>query len=228
MPPRARPPPESPADLYALLGVPEDATEAELKRAYRTAAKDSHPDVNPDADPGAFARVSEAYEVLSDPSKRRLYDEARRWDASEATRRGGGGGGGGGGDDAGGFSQDDFWDAWRKARASTSRGDFSEETLRRDARDRRDAFERREEAAAYWAHEKRRSARDATRVRAAVARAAGNRADRAAEVLRGAWVTRRGAHWADAAMVLVCGAFVAGAAGAYGVGARPSREREKG
>ena len=223
--PPARPPPESPADLYALLGVPEDATETELKRAYRTAAKDSHPDVNPDADPGAFARVSEAYEVLSDPSKRRLYDEARRWDASEATRRGGGGGGG---DDAGGFSQDDFWDAWRKARASTSRGDFSEETLRRDARDRRDAFERREEAAAYWAHEKRRSARDATRVRAAVARAAGNRADRAAEVLRGAWVTRRGAHWADAAMVLVCGAFVAGAAGAYGVGARPPREREKG
>ncbi|MCB9598016.1 MAG: J domain-containing protein [Sandaracinaceae bacterium] len=64
-------------DLYAILGVSADATEDEIKRAYRKGARKHHPDVNP-GDAGAedrFKRLSGAYEILSNPEKRALYDE---------------------------------------------------------------------------------------------------------------------------------------------------------
>ncbi len=64
-------------DLYAELGVARDAPEEEIRRSYRRLARESHPDVNPD-DPAAeerFKEVSFAHEVLSDPEKRRTYDE---------------------------------------------------------------------------------------------------------------------------------------------------------
>ena len=64
--------------LYALLDVPEDASAEEIKRAYRDAARACHPDVNPGAEPGRFARVSEAHETLSDETKRATYDSALR------------------------------------------------------------------------------------------------------------------------------------------------------
>src|SRR5215212_10662248 len=66
-------------DFYKELGVSSDASADEIKRAYRKLARDLHPDTN--ADPGAaerFKAVSEAHSVLSDPVKRKEYDETRR------------------------------------------------------------------------------------------------------------------------------------------------------
>jgi molecular chaperone DnaJ len=62
-------------DYYAALGVSRDASPDEIKRAYRRLARELHPDVNPDAETQErFKEVTAAYEVLSDPSKRQMYD----------------------------------------------------------------------------------------------------------------------------------------------------------
>ena len=62
-------------DLYDTLGVDRDADGDTIKKAYRRLARQLHPDVNPDpATQERFKDVTRAYEVLSDPEKRRMYD----------------------------------------------------------------------------------------------------------------------------------------------------------
>ena len=78
-------------DYYGTLGVGQQATDQEIKRAYRKLARELHPDVNPDeAAQARFKDISTAYEVLSDPEKRRIVDLG-----GDPLQQGGGGGGGG-------------------------------------------------------------------------------------------------------------------------------------
>jgi molecular chaperone DnaJ len=102
-------------DYYAALGVSKEASAADIKKAYRKLARTYHPDANAGDSKAEerFKEVSEAYDVLSDPAKRKEYDEARSLFGSGGFRvpRGGGGAGGatfdlgdlfGGGSGAGG------------------------------------------------------------------------------------------------------------------------------
>ncbi len=81
-PKREKPkPPKTPrstapaTELYDLLGVGKDATEADIKKAYRRLARELHPDINPDPEVAKrFQEVGWAYHVLSDPKRRKVYD----------------------------------------------------------------------------------------------------------------------------------------------------------
>ena len=94
-------------DLYEVLGISKTADEKTIKKAYRKLAKKYHPDMNKD-DPRAeelFKEVTEAYEVLSDKEKRKLYDQFGHAAFEEGAGQGGayGAGGQGFGGGAGGF-----------------------------------------------------------------------------------------------------------------------------
>src|SRR6187399_3344909 len=92
-------------DYYAVLGVPKTASQADIKKAFRKLARQHHPDAKP-GDTAAerkFKEVNEANEVLSDPAKRKQYDElGANWEAISRARAAGGPAGAPGG--FGGFS----------------------------------------------------------------------------------------------------------------------------
>ncbi|MFI6687469.1 molecular chaperone DnaJ [Streptomyces sp. NPDC050485] len=82
-------------DYYKVLGVPKDATDAEIKKAYRKLARENHPDANK-GDAKAeerFKEISEANDILGDPKKRKEYDEARALFGNGGYRAGPGAGG---------------------------------------------------------------------------------------------------------------------------------------
>src|SRR3954454_22625924 len=95
-------------DYYGILGVGSDAGADEIKRAERRLARELHPDVNPDAAAQErFAEVSAAYEVLSDPEKRRIVDLG-----GDPLGNGAAAGAGAGGDPFSAFGLGDIMDAF--------------------------------------------------------------------------------------------------------------------
>lgn len=111
-------------DPYEVLGVARDADDDTIKKAYRRLARQLHPDVNPDpAAQERFKELGKAYEVLSDPEKRRMYDLG-----GDPFGRGGGGFGQGAG-----FSFTDIMDAFFGGQAGGRRGPRSRSRRGQDA-----------------------------------------------------------------------------------------------
>jgi curved DNA-binding protein len=87
-------------DYYKVLGVSKNADQSEIKKAFRNLARKYHPDMNPEgASEEKFKEINEAYEVLSDPEKRKKYDQfGSQWKQYES---------------AGGRPEDFDWSQWR-------------------------------------------------------------------------------------------------------------------
>src|SRR6478736_8397708 len=111
-------------DYYEVLGVPKNASEEEIKKAYRKMAMKHHPDRNQGDDKGAeakFKEVKEAYEMLSSAEKRAAYDQYGHAGVDPNMR----GAGGPGAEGFGGFAEafgDIFGDIFGQQRAGGTRG----------------------------------------------------------------------------------------------------------
>ena len=127
-------------DYYEVLGVSKDASEAEIKSAFRKKAKEFHPDLNkdnPDAE-AKFKEAQEAYSVLSDANKKKMYDQYGHAGVGGAGAGGGASGFGGfpgGGFDASGFGFEDIFETIFNA--GTGFGGFSNYGEDRTTRARR-------------------------------------------------------------------------------------------
>ena len=113
-------------DYYSVLGVDKNASEDEIKSAYRKLAKKYHPDLNKDNPDAAekFKEVNEAYEVLSDKQKRSNYDQFGSADGANFSDFFGGGNGGFSGGFSGGFGDifDDIFSAFGGGARTSTRG----------------------------------------------------------------------------------------------------------
>src|SRR6476620_2972945 len=109
-------------DFYETLGVKLDAAADDIRKAYRKLARKHHPDLNPGdkAAEDRFKKVQEAYDVLSDPKKKQMYDQVGYY--SENGVPGGGAPGGGGSGPNMGFGGFDFSDVCSRACTRTAGG----------------------------------------------------------------------------------------------------------
>jgi curved DNA-binding protein len=139
-------------DYYKILGIEKNASEEEVKKAYRKLARKYHPDLNPndEASKKKFQQINEANEVLSDPEKRKKYDQyGKDWKHAEQFEQARkqqqyGGFRGGGQQFGGGYSESDFSDFFESMFGGSGRrgqgqikfrGQDIEATLRLDLRD---------------------------------------------------------------------------------------------
>ena len=112
---------ETKKDYYEVLGLDKSADDSAIKKAYRSLAKKYHPDLNPGdkAAEASFKEVNEAYDVLSDPDKRRKYDQYGH--AAFDPSAGMGGAGFGGFGDFGGFDINDIFSSFFGGGSSSTR-----------------------------------------------------------------------------------------------------------
>ncbi len=116
-------------DYYEILGVAKDATEADIKKAFRRKARETHPDINGHENAEEeFKLVNEAYDVLSDPQKREMFD---RYGTADPRATGGGYGGVGAdfGDIFAGMGMDDLFSVF------FGRGGGAQQRMRNEGRD---------------------------------------------------------------------------------------------
>ena len=120
----------TPRDFYQVLGIPRTASADEIKKAYRRLARQVHPDLHSGPKKGEmekkFKELNEAHEVLSDPDKRKKYDQyGADWEQAEAFERArhqAGARGFGGGESGGGFGAEGYSDIFENLFGGRARG----------------------------------------------------------------------------------------------------------